>query len=78
MPFIEIRGYRFGVFVSEPPYEAPHIHVKGKGGAAKLWLNPVRLVRSSYAVNETSEIVDVVRKEESRFLEMWREQFGDR
>ena len=77
MPFVEIRGYSFGFFVSEPVNEPPHVHVKGKDGSAKLWLAPVRLVRSSYAPGETNEIVDIVHEHEDRFLEMWREQFGN-
>lgn len=78
VPFIKIRGYLFGFFVSEPPNEPRHVHVKGKGGRAKLWLDPVRLVQSSYTEVETSEIVEVVRAEEHRFMEMWREHFGNR
>jgi hypothetical protein len=64
--------------VSEPRHEPPHVHVKGKGGSAKLWLGPVKVVRSSYAVSDTSEIVDIVREREDTFMERWREQFGDR
>jgi hypothetical protein len=75
VPFVEIRGYLFGFFVSEPPNEPPHVHVKGKGGTAKLWLEPVRLVRSDYSVGETSDIVEIVRNEEARFMGMWRERF---
>lgn len=78
MPFVEIRGYLFGFFVSEPPAEPPHVHVKGRGGAAKLWLRPVRLVRSSYSERATGDIVGIVRDEEERFLEMWRERFEGR
>lgn len=78
LPFIEIRGYLFGFFVSEPPNEPAHVHVKGKGGSAKLWLGPVRLVRSSYPAAATSEIVGIVNDEEDRFLEMWRERFRER
>lgn len=78
LPFIEIHGYLFGFFVSEPPLEPPHVHVKGKGGKAKLWLRPVRLVHSSYSAGATGEIVAVVQEQEARFLEMWRERFSDR
>jgi len=78
LPFVRIRGYLFGFYVSEPPEEPAHIHVKGKGGTAKLWLRPVRLGRSTYTSSETSEIVDIATHEEERFLEMWHERFGDR
>lgn len=76
MPFIRIRGYLFGFFVSEPTHEPPHIHVKGKGGKAKLWLDPVRVVESSYSKGQTREIVAVVKKQQERLMEAWREQFG--
>lgn len=78
MPFVEIRGYLFGFFVSEPPHEAAHIHVKGKGGSAKLWLRPIRLIRSSYSASATREIVEIAEQQEDRFWEMWRERFSDR
>jgi hypothetical protein len=63
--------------VAEPPNEPAHLHVKGKGGTARLWLRPLRLVRSTYSPNETREIVEIAANEEGRFLEMWRERFGD-
>ena len=78
MPFIRIRGYLFGFFSREPPHEPPHIHVKGKGGKAKLWLDPVRLVFSTYTRSETHDIVEIVSEHQERFVEMWREHFGDR
>lgn len=76
MPFVRIRGYLFGFFVSEPPNEPPHIHVKGKGGSAKLWLESVQIVQSGYSKGQTREIVKIAKQEQERFMEMWREQFG--
>lgn len=78
MPFIRIRGYLFGFFSREPPHELPHIHVKGRGGKAKLWLSPIRLVRSTYTRSETSDIVAIVNDNEQSFVEMWHERFRDR
>jgi hypothetical protein len=77
LPFVKIRGFRFGFYSFEPPHEPPHIHVTGKGGSAKLWLGPVRVVESTYTRSETSDIVRIVREEERRFLANWRKKFGD-
>lgn len=77
MPFVRIRGYRFGLFSSEPAHEPTHIHVEGNGGSAKLWLRPIRLIRSTYSKGKTREIVRIARKHEEEFLEIWRERFGD-
>ncbi|MBU6422481.1 MAG: DUF4160 domain-containing protein [Chloroflexota bacterium] len=78
MPFIRIRGYLFGFYVSEPANEPPHIHVKGRGGRAKLWLDPVEVEESRYSRGETGEIVRIVHEQQTRFMEAWRERFGDR
>lgn len=78
MPFVEIRGYLFGFFVAEPRNEPAHIHVKGKGGTAKVWLQPARLARTSYSEGQTREILQVVEEQEIRFMEMWLERSSDR
>jgi hypothetical protein len=75
---VRIRGSSFGFYSAEPAREPAHVHVNGKGGNAKLWLRPVRLVFSTYTRSETSDIVDVVHEQEDKFVEMWREHFGDR
>jgi len=76
VPFVEIRGYLFGFFVAEPLSEPPRVHVKGKGGSAKFWLGPVRLVRSTYTRNVTREVGRIVEKNEMMFVTMWERRVG--
>ena len=78
VPWIRIRGYLFGLYSAEPIHEPPHVHVTGKGGSAKFWLGPVRVVFSTYTRNATREIVDVVNEREQQLMEAWREHFSDR
>ncbi|MEI8334454.1 MAG: DUF4160 domain-containing protein [Chloroflexota bacterium] len=44
---LRIAGYEF-FFRAGDCAEPPHIHVRGNGGTAKAWLDPVTLERSSY------------------------------
>jgi len=70
------RGYRFGI-VAADCIEAPHVHVVGRGGAAKLWLGPVRLARGGgYNAHRLDEITRIVRDHEMEFLEKWRDYCG--
>lgn len=39
-------GYRFFFYAGDGG-EPSHVHVEGAGGTAKLWLDPVVLVRSA-------------------------------
>ena len=77
MPFITIRGFRFGVFTHEPEYEPMHVHVKGKGAKAKFWLRPVRLKGSTYNRSVAREIERIVRRHETTFVRMWERIHGD-
>jgi hypothetical protein len=43
-------GLRYFFFSNEgSPREAPHIHVKGGGRDAKVWLEPEPIIAESYA-----------------------------
>jgi hypothetical protein len=44
---LRINGYEFFFHSNDCP-EPPRIHVRGNRGAAKIWINPVSLARSSY------------------------------
>lgn len=75
--WIKIRGYLFGYFSAEPPNEPAHIHVKGQGGTAKLFLGPVRTARSTYTRTVTREIERIVKRNEDLFLAMWHARHVD-
>ena len=65
------RGYRFGI-VAADCVEAPHVHVTGHGGTAKVWLAPPRVARMrGYNLRRVTEITSIVRDHEKDFLERW-------
>ena len=70
------RGYRFGIVAADCT-EAPHVHVVGHGGAAKLWLGPVRLVQvAGYNPRDLREITRIVRQHDEEFQERWHDFCG--
>ena len=67
------RGYRFGTVAADCA-EAPHVHVRGHGGAAKLWLAPLRsALVVGYNARDVREITRIVRVPEKEFLRRWHE-----
>ena len=72
-------GLRYFFFSNEgAPRERPHIHVKGGGQDAKIWLDPLS-VADSYGFNsrEIARIVQVVMDNRDLILRAWNEHFGD-
>ena len=72
-------GLRYFFFSNEgAPRERPHIHVKGGGQDAKIWLDPLS-VANSYGFNsrEIARIIQVVMDNRDLILRAWNEHFGD-
>jgi hypothetical protein len=66
-------GLRYYFFLSEGrPPEAPHIHIKGGGRDAKVWLEPEISLADSYGFNprELSNILMVVAENHDLILGM--------
>ena len=77
MPTVLIEGQYTFIFFSSDKGELPHIHVKRERRIAKFWLSPVVLARNrGFAGHELNEIARAVIKNETRFLEAWRDYFG--
>ena len=76
MPTIlRIRGFRF-YFYSHEPNEPPHIHVDKAGASAKLWLEPVGIVRTlGFAPRDLAEVVLLVQQSRVMLLEAWNDFF---
>ena len=56
--------------------EPPHIHVSGHGGAAKVWLNPVRFADAQgFKSSDLKRILEVAGEHRNEFLEAWDEFF---
>jgi hypothetical protein len=72
-------GLRYYFFSNEgAPREPRHIHVKGGGRDAKIWLEPEISLADSYGFNspELSDILRVVSENRQRILKAWDEHFG--
>ena len=73
---LRVDGYRF-FFVSLDRSEPPHIHVKRERKVAKLWLDPVVLVRAGgFSRVEINKIMKLVQEHREHLLEKWYEFFG--
>ncbi|MBN1630499.1 MAG: DUF4160 domain-containing protein [Thermoleophilia bacterium] len=77
MPTILRRGpYRFFFYAADRD-EPPHIHVECGDGTAKLWLSPVRLVRSrGLSPGQLREMQALVEGHGGTFRRSWHEYFG--
>ena len=73
-------GLRYYFFSNEgQPPEPAHIHVKGGGRDAKIWIVPEVSVADSYGFNpkELSTILRVVTDNRDAILRAWHEHFGN-
>ena len=73
-------GLRYYFFSNEgQPPEPPHVHVKGGGRDAKIWLEPDISIADSYGFNarELSGILRVVANNRARILRAWHEHLGN-
>jgi len=74
---VRIGPYRF-FFYSGDREEPPHIHVERDEKLAKLWLDPVRLVRSGgFGRQEIRRISSLAEEHQESILESWNEFFND-
>ena len=78
MPVVLVVGpYRFGFYALDRG-ERPHVHVRGGGGHAKLWLQPVELATSrGYPRHRLVALVAIATEHEVFPLEQWDRFFGD-
>jgi hypothetical protein len=82
MPVVLRRGgLRYYFFSNEGiPPEPPHIHIKGGGRDAKVWLEPEISIADSYGFNprDLSNILRTVSENRNFLLRAWHDHFGDR
>jgi hypothetical protein len=74
------RGLRYYFFSNEGlPREPPHVHVKGRGCDAKIWLEPEATIAESYGFNagELSSILHTVVDKRDRILRAWHDHFAN-
>jgi Domain of unknown function (DUF4160) len=73
-------GLRYFFFSNEgAPREAPHVHVKGGGRDAKIWIDPEISIAESFGFNsrELTRILQVVIERRELILKAWHEHFGN-
>ena len=78
MPTVLRDGpYRF-FFYSGDRDEPPHIHIERDRGAAKFWLDPVRLQRSrGFNSRELNTLQELVEERQTELIGKWDEFFGE-
>ena len=70
---LRIRGFKF-FFYSQEGNEPPHIHVEKGDGAAKFWLDPVKLANNGgFKKSELSAIIVMLERHEAELLRAWNE-----
>jgi len=81
MPVVfRFNGLRYYFFSNEgQPSESPHIHVKGGGRDAKVWLEPEISIADSFGFNprELSSILRLVAENRDLILRAWHDHFGN-
>jgi hypothetical protein len=73
-------GLRYFFFSNEGlPREPRHIHVKGGGRDAKIWLEPQMAIAESYGFNsgELARILQIVSERRDLILKAWDDHFGN-
>jgi hypothetical protein len=73
-------GLRYFFFSNEgDPREPRHVHVKGGGKDAKIWLEPQVAIAESYGFNsvELTRILRMVSERRTLILKAWDDHFGN-
>ena len=73
-------GLRYFFFSNEGlPREPRHIHVRGSGKDAKIWLEPEVALAESYGFNsgELARILRLVSERRTLILKAWNDHFGN-
>jgi hypothetical protein len=73
-------GLRYYFYSNEGlPPEPPHIHIKGGGRDAKIWLEPQLSIADSYGFNskELSDILRIVADRQPQILKAWHDHFAN-
>ena len=73
-------GLRYYFFSNEGlPREPRHVHVKGGGKDAKIWLEPEVTLAESYGFNsvQLARILRLVSERRTLILKAWDDHFGD-
>ena len=73
-------GLRYYFFSNEGlPREPRHVHIKGGGKDAKVWIEPEVTLAESYGFNsvELARILRIVLERRELILKAWDDHFGN-
>lgn len=67
------NGFRFFFYTGEGN-EPAHIHIIGRGGEMKVWLNPIQ-VSNVYSMSskDQKEVLRITKDNAKLFIEKWKE-----
>jgi len=81
MPVVlRYKGYTLFFYSSEGiPREPMHVHVRGSGGEAKIWLEPEVMAASSGGIPAKTlrELVRLVREQRAFLIDQWKDYFDE-
>jgi hypothetical protein len=67
------NGFRF-FFYSREGHEPPHVHVIGRGGEMKVWLQPVKIARHfGLSAHDRRDVLQIMMENIKFFRDKWRE-----
>jgi len=71
-------GLRFQFFASDR-LEPPHVHVRGRGGRAKISLLPSAKVQKAddYSRSELGDVIRIAEAHREEWLAAWRDYFAE-
>lgn len=70
------NGFRF-FFYSGEGNEPPHIHVIGRGGEVKVWLDTLVISRSyNLKASDQKEVLSITKENVKMLIEAWRKFHG--
>jgi len=72
----EEGGFRFFFFSREEP--RMHVHLLGRGGGAKVWMEPLIQMAESHGLKprDLREALDVIEERQDEIREAWSRHFG--
>lgn len=74
---LRVEGFNFFFFAADRN-ELPHIHVERGGGAAKFWLNPIRIdYLRGFKKQEIKRAKEIIEEHQNFLMDRWNEYFEE-
>ena len=74
---LRVEGFNFFFFAADRN-EPPHIHVERGDGAAKFWLNPIKIDYSRrFKKQEIKRATEIIEEHQNFLMDRWNEYFEE-